>query len=200
MAGASSPARSSGRWRWSVPRTTDRSRNTRRPGGPEHDRQCRYKVVEEAATDVIALGHALGDDEPWQQHDFIDKVVTLQRQRQDSVRTASGATVFFDRSPVCTLALSRYLGCTSSRLLASEISRVVGEGTYETTVFFIRNQGFVQPTPARRISFEESLVFERLHEEAYRNLGFHLVDVPAGPLADRVALIGQTVSQLQRAE
>jgi predicted ATPase len=85
-------------------------------------------------------------------------------------------------------------------LLASEISRVVGEGTYETTVFFIRNQGFVQPTPARRISFEESLVFERLHEEAYRNLGFHLVDVPAGPLADRVALIGQTVSQLQRAE
>ena len=158
-----------------------------------------YQVVEEAATDVIALGHALGHDEPWQDRDFIDKVVTLQRQRQDCVRAAPGATVFFDRSPICTLALSRYLGCTSSRLLASEVSRVVPEGTYETTVFFICNQGFVQPTVARRISFEDSLVFERLHEETYRDLGYRLVEVPAGPLFDRVALIEQTLSQLQQA-
>ena len=57
----------------------------------------------------------------------------------------------------------------------------MAEGTYETTVFFIRNQGFVQPTAARRISFEDSLVFERLHEEAYRDLGFRLVEVPARP-------------------
>jgi predicted ATPase len=44
---------------------------------------------------------------------------------------------------------------------------------------------------------EDSLVFERLHEQVYRDLGFELVEVPAGPLADRVALIRQTVSQLQ---
>src|ERR1700690_3141808 len=71
-----------------------------------------YPVVEEAATDVIALGNALGRAEPWQDHDFIGKVVTLQRQRQDSLRVPAGAIVFFDRSPVCTLALSRYLGFT----------------------------------------------------------------------------------------
>jgi AAA domain len=63
-----------------------------------------FLVVEEAATDVIALGNALGHEEPWLDHDFIDKVITLQRQRQDSVREAPGTTVFFDRSPVCTLA------------------------------------------------------------------------------------------------
>jgi predicted ATPase len=56
-------------------------------------------------------------------------------------------------------------------------------------VFFIRNQGFVRATAARRISFEDSLVFERIHEQTYRDLGFRLVDVPAGPLADRVAVI-----------
>jgi predicted ATPase len=159
-----------------------------------------YEVVEEAATDVIALGNALGHEEPWLAHDFVDKVITLQRQRQDSVRAVPGSTVFFDRSPVCTLALSRYLGFAPSRLLAGEVGRAVAEGTYGTTVFFIRNQGFVQPTAARRISFEDSLVFERLHEQAYRDLGFHLVEVPAGPLADRVALIRQTVSQLQQAD
>jgi predicted ATPase len=158
-----------------------------------------FPVVEEAATDVIALGNALGRAEPWQDHDFIDKVIALQRQRQDSVRAAEGATVFFDRSPACTLALSRYLGFTTSRLLASEVGRVVAEGTYEPTAFFIRNQGFVQATAARRISFEDSLAFERLHEQTYRDLGFQLVEVPAGPLADRVALIRQTVSQQRRA-
>jgi predicted ATPase len=158
-----------------------------------------YLVVEEAATDVIALGNALGRAEPWHDHDFIDKVITLQRQRQDSLRAAESTTVvFFDRSPVCTLALSRYLGFTTSRLLASEVGRVVAEGTYETTAFFIRNQGFVQPTTARQISFEDSLAFERLHEQTYRDLGFQLVEVPADPLADRVALIRQTVSQQQR--
>ena len=153
-----------------------------------------YPVVEEAATDVIALGHALGNAEPWQDPDFIDKVLVLQRQRQESIRE-SGGTVFFDRSPACTLALSRYLGFTASCLLSTEVSRVIAEGTYEPLAFFIRNQGFVQPTPARQISFQDSLAFERLHEEVYRELGFQLIEVPAGFLADRVALIEQTVSQ-----
>lgn len=153
-----------------------------------------YAVVEEAATDVIALGNALGREEPWHEHDFIDKVVALQRQRQDCAAAAPDATIFFDRSPVCTLALSRHLGLTTSWLLAREVSRVVAEGTYEATVFIIRNQGFVKTTAARRISFEDSLVFEQLHEQAYRELGFELIDVPAGPLADRAALILQAIT------
>jgi predicted ATPase len=153
-----------------------------------------YLVVEEAATDVIAVGHALGRPEPWQDHDFIDKVVALQRRRQDSFLAPEGATVFFDRSPMCTLALSRYLGSPVSPLVDCEVGRVVAAGIYEPTVFFIRNQGSVQATPARQISFEDSLVFERLHEQVYRELGFQLVEVPAAPLADRVALIRETVT------
>jgi predicted ATPase len=59
-----------------------------------------HVVVEEAATDAIALDNALGHEEPWHDHAFIDKVVTLQRQRESSVQAAKTATVFFDRSPV----------------------------------------------------------------------------------------------------
>ena len=158
-----------------------------------------YPVVEEAATDVIALAVAVGREEPWRDHDFIDKIITLQRRRQDAVRAAGDATVFFDRSPVCTLALSRYLGLVTSGPLASEVGRVVTEQRYEPTVFFVRNLGFVAPTVARRISFEDSLVFERVHAETYRELGFRLVDVPAGPVGDRAALIRRTVSQPWRA-
>jgi predicted ATPase len=152
-----------------------------------------YAVVEEAATDVIALSNAIGNEEPWRDHDFVDKIIALQRQRQHSAAVARNTTVFFDRSPVCTLALSRYLDVPASPLLAGEVSRVVSERTYEPTVFFIRNQGFVTATAARRISFEDSLVFEQVHEQTYRDLGFEVVDVPAGPLADRVALILQAI-------
>jgi predicted ATPase len=152
-----------------------------------------YAVVEEAATDVIALGNALGCAEPWRDRAFIDKVIALQRRRQDAVRAAAGSgTVFFDRSPVCTLALSRYLGRAASPLLTCEVDRILAEGTYEVTVFFIRNQGFVRATAARRISLEDSLAFEQIHEQTYRDLGFKLIDVPAGPLAERAALVQRT--------
>jgi predicted ATPase len=158
-----------------------------------------YGVVEEAATDVIALGQAQGCAEPWHEPGFIDKVIALQQRRQGATRAAAGsATVFFDRSPACTLALSRHLGLPEPPLLAREIARLLADGGYEASAFFIRNQGFVRATEARRISFQDSLTFERIHEQAYRDLGFQLIDVPAGPLAGRVALILEAVSQLRR--
>jgi predicted ATPase len=154
-----------------------------------------YPVVEEAATDVIALNQALGRDQPWDEDGFVDSIVALQRRRQDRFLAGSSAgAVFFDRSPVCTLALSRYAGLATSPLLAREVDRVMADGCYSRGVFFIRNQGFVEATAARRISFADSLRFERIHEQAYRDLGFRLIDIPAGPLAERVALIERAVA------
>jgi predicted ATPase len=149
-----------------------------------------HAIVEEAATDVIALQQALGEPEPWRRPEFVDEVAALQRQRETSGPPAN-ATTFFDRSPVCTLALARFLGLPVSPLLAAELDRIVRDGVYARTVFFVRSQGFVTPTAARRISLAESLEFERVHELAYRELGFELADVPAGPLAERAALVGR---------
>jgi predicted ATPase len=151
-----------------------------------------YAVVEEAATDVIALRQALGDREPWRGTAFLDEIVALQRQRQVAADTRR--TTFFDRSPVCTLALCRYGDLSASRLLLEEVERVLAEQVYERTVFFVRNQGFVEPTAARRISFEDSLRFERIHEATYREYGFDLVDVPAAPLPERVTVVARAVN------
>lgn len=156
-----------------------------------------HLVVEESATDVIAVERALGHEDPWQDPSFVDKVVILQRRRLAGVLEASTQPVFFDRSPVCTLALCRYLGSVPSQVLMDEVDRTVHEHVYEPTVFFVRNLGFVHPTVARQISFEESLAFERIHQQIYRDLGFDLVEVPAGPLVDRVALIRQTIEQIR---
>lgn len=151
-----------------------------------------HRVVAEAATDVIALEQAHGRAaEPWTCPGFTDQIVTLQRQREEQAGDAGGCrgAVFFDRSQVCTLALSRFQGLPWSAVLAAEVDRVVRDGVYARAVFFVRNQGFVEPTAARRISFEQSLVFEDVHERTYRELGFELIDVPAGPLEWRAAVV-----------
>ena len=87
------------------------------------------------------------------------------------------------------------LGYPPSQLLERELGRVMREATFERTVFFVRNLGFVSPTQARRISFEESLRFEQIHEEVYRESGFNLIFVQGGPLIARVSQIRQIVER-----
>jgi predicted ATPase len=48
----------------------------------------------------------------------------------------------------------------------------------------MQSLGFITPTEARRISFAESLRFERVHEETYRNFGFELVPIAPGSLSE----------------
>ncbi|GAA3647259.1 AAA family ATPase [Nonomuraea antimicrobica] len=146
-----------------------------------------YATVEEAATAVIADEQARGDAEPWARPSFVGKVVALQRLRQTEAGPAP--VRFFDRSPICTHALSTFVGHPVPASLSEEIDRIVRERVYDRRVFFVRNLGFCEPTDARRISFADSLEFERLHERTYRAFGFELVDVPAGPVAERVAAI-----------
>ncbi|MBW6434919.1 AAA family ATPase [Actinoplanes hulinensis] len=155
-----------------------------------------HAVVEEAATDVIALSQALGDPEPWRGPEFADHVVALQQRRQHAVGRAAPGIVVFDRSPVCTLALSRYSGRPPSRRLLDEVERITADRFYERTVFFVRNQGYVRRTAARRISLDDALIFERIHEQTYRDQGFDLLEVPAGPLLERVTVVERALGTL----
>ncbi|GAB3953631.1 AAA family ATPase [Kribbella albertanoniae] len=156
--------------------------------------QCLEEIgchtVNEAATTVIAQAQALGESEPWSRASFIDDIVALQRRRQ---LETSGTIQVFDRSPVCTHALTTYLGWPVSAALSDELERVTSERIYEQQVLFVRNLGFVQPTAARRISFQDSLTFEKIHEESYRLFGYDLVDIPAGDLAHRVAQVRSVI-------
>ncbi|MEU8364006.1 AAA family ATPase [Nonomuraea sp. NPDC048882] len=152
-----------------------------------------HATVEEAATAVIAAEQARGEAEPWTRPSFVDQVVAVQRQATLLPGAARRGWQFFDRSPICTHALSIFVGHPISPALSAEIDRITRERVYEREVFFVRNLGFCEPTAARRIGFEESLVFERLHEETYRTFGYRIVDVPAGPVAGRVAVIEAAV-------
>lgn len=148
-----------------------------------------YPVVAEAATDVIASEQATGIAEPWRDPQFISKITELQGHRQQQAVAPGAPPQIFDRSPVCTLALARYLGHPVPAGLSAEIERIARHQVYDHRVFFVRPLGFCEPTAARRISYQDSLVFERVHEREYARLGFELVDVPAGEVADRAATV-----------
>ncbi|GII66764.1 hypothetical protein Skr01_68490 [Sphaerisporangium krabiense] len=155
-----------------------------------------YATVEEAATAIIAAEQAHGDAEPWTRPAFIEKIVALQRRRQEDSNATAASIQFFDRSPICTHALSTYVGHPIPPTLSSEIDRITRERIYAPHVFFIRNLGFCEPTNARQITFEDSLTFEHLHEQTYQAFGYNLIDIPAGLLPDRITTIRTAISRL----
>ena len=148
-----------------------------------------FGVVEEAATDVIAAAQAHGAVEPWRHPSFIDAIAHLQRDRQIRASYQPDEVQFHDRCVVCTAALAIHLGYPFSPFLAGELERIQEEAIYQKQVFFIRSLGFITPTEARRISFEDALRFEKTHEETYRDFGFELVSVEPRSLAERVGII-----------
>jgi predicted ATPase len=152
-----------------------------------------FSVVEEAATDIIALDQAQGVAEPWTRGSFIDAVAELQRSRQLRASSQRDEIQFHDRSVICTVALATYLGYTLSDFLTRELDRIRNEAIFQKRVFFIRNLGFVTPTEARRISFEETLRFERIHEDTYRSFGFEIFSIVPESVSDRVAAIKRAV-------
>lgn len=153
-----------------------------------------FSVVEEAAIDVIALKQAQGVAEPWTYPSFIDSIVELQRRRQARTSRETDGIQFHDRSAICTAALAVYLGYPPSGALSRELRRLDEEAVFQPRVFFIQNLGFIKPTEARRISFEDALRFERVHEDTYRKCGFKCVFIAPGSLSDRVDAIKRTAS------
>lgn len=139
-----------------------------------------HTVIREAATDVIAQEQATGVERPWEDQTFVDKVVSEQKKRQIA---ASQGLQFYDRSPFCTYALSYYLSqvrtlpFVPSRVLREEIDRCLHEGLYQNRVFFFENFGFIEHTAARKISYDEALIFERMHDDIYTRFGFTLIAV-----------------------
>ena len=152
-----------------------------------------YAVVEEAATDVNAELLATGDTEPWTDQVFIERIAMVQRHRREEPVSPCATAQVHDRSAVCTLALARHLGRPVPPMLDAEITRITEAGYFDRRVFFVRPLGFLVPTQVRRISYEESLVFERRHETEYLRLGFEIVDVPAGPVAERAAAVDANI-------
>jgi len=148
-----------------------------------------YPIVREAATDVIAELQAQGCAQPWIRDGFCDRITARQHTRRRAPVPVGARVQFHDRSVLCTLALARYLGHRVPRSLTAEVDDVVRSRVFDPVVFLVRPLGFVHPTAARRISYEDSLVFEAVHEAVYREHGFTLLEVPPASPTVRADLV-----------
>ena len=142
-----------------------------------------YVVTPESATDVIAEEQTKGDMCPWEDPDFVDKIVLRQKSRQ---MNAGGELQFYDRSPFCTYALGKYLAhwknteFRHSPVVLDEIDRCLKNNVYQSKGFFFENLGFIEHTDARKISYEDALIFEQIHLDVYKEFGFDIIMVPKG--------------------
>jgi predicted ATPase len=152
-----------------------------------------YAVVEEAATDIITLEHANGILEPWAHPSIIHKILTLQIHREQQSPISSALIQFFDRSPICTYALCKFVGYTPPSELMNEIKRITMTNVFQHDVFFTENLGCIQPTPARQISFEDALRFEQLHKDVYQEFGYRLIYIPPLDTKDQVNQLMVTI-------
>lgn len=148
-----------------------------------------YSIVTEAATDVIDDEQLHGTPEPWLKADFIDKIIAVQKQRQLQAANVKTDLQFYDRSPLCTYALSIYLGFEPSSVLLEEIERIKKNEIYERQVLFVENLGYCEPSKARQISFEQALVFEKIHADVYLKFGYECVTVPAAAVNKRIETV-----------
>lgn len=153
-----------------------------------------FSVVEEAATDVIELWQANGITEPWTRPEFIETIVRLQQTRERRAVSMSDSVQFHDRSVICTAALAEYLHSPMPQCLLDELQRIKTGDLFERKVLFLRNLGFVTRTEVRRITYEETLRFERIHERTYHNIGFEIISIDPGSVSDRVRAIKRVLS------
>ena len=99
---------------------------------------------------------------------------------------STGNIQFYDRSLFCTYVLDKYLShhenieVTPSPVLLDEIDRCLKNGVYQNQIFFFENLGFIEHTDARKISYKDALIFEQIHLEVYKELGFDIIMVPKG--------------------
>jgi len=153
-----------------------------------------FSVVEEAATDIIALWHAKGISAAWKHPGFIDAIVSLQQSRERNSVALPGPVQFHDRSVVCTAALADYLQVPRTASLKRELLRVQTQSVFQRSVLLLKNLGFITNTEARRITYEETVRFEQIHEETYRELGFETISIGPASVADRVREIKRALS------
>jgi len=142
-----------------------------------------HRVVAEAATDVAGRFQAGGFDDPHHVGRFIAEILRVQAER---VAGAHDPVQIHDRSPLCTVALARWLGHPEPE---------VDDSLFARDVFLVQPLGFMTPTAVRRISYPDSLRFAAVHADVYRERGFTLIDVPPGPVADRVSFVESVLAR-----
>jgi predicted ATPase len=140
------------------------------------------KTVDEAATDIIIQKQGEGIARPWLEHGFIETVTALQMARAE--RHSQTGLVFYDRSPLCTLALCQYLNLPIPNILLDAIYQMP-----KCPVFYIESLESIENNSVRTISLKEAKCFGEMHYKVYLEAGFKPVIIKNSSVNQRVKIL-----------
>lgn len=157
---------------------------------------CWQHVIREAAEDVIKLMKAEGVTEPWNQANFQDRILQLQRKREFHARLTDASRIFIDRGTLDGLAYYQIQGREPSHMMQEELKwydlaarGMLGVNKRYDGVFLIENLGNCEKNRVRREDFEQSLELERLQGENYRKAGYEVIRIAPGTIEERMKRI-----------
>lgn len=144
------------------------------------------RVVHEAAIAFIDYHKAKGIAEPVLLPDSQEQITRLQLAREAQV---PGSTRFFmDRSVIDGIAFLLLRGYSQSSS-AYDLIAAADVRRYNKKVFLIKSATEIHGAGERRGVIEPSREIEEALRLVYVSLGFEVVDVPFGPLDDRIDFI-----------
>lgn len=136
-------------------------------------------VIREAAEDYIRFRQAQGQEEPWTEPDFQDRILDLQIQRESRIPYYA-ERVFIDRGLADGLAYAAEGTKTHERIKA-ETSKT----KYEQ-IFIIELLNEIEKTTIRRENYEEAKTVEDNLYRIYKELDYEPIRINSGPLEERV--------------
>ncbi len=147
--------------------------------------------VAEPAREILAEQRAAGGDGTPEQDPttFVELLLRRSIDKHDEATRWHGV-VLFDRGIPDCVTYARLLG-TDPRpsVQASRTYR------YHSEVLVTRPWAEIYVTDdERRMPFDATLEFQRSLEHAYEDAGYALIDVPRGPIDDRVAFVEDVIS------
>ncbi|HKO21022.1 MAG TPA: AAA family ATPase [Candidatus Eisenbacteria bacterium] len=146
--------------------------------------------VPEPAREVLAEQRAMGGTGTAQSDPARFVELLLERSiEKHRAALERGQSVLFDRGIPDCVAYARHLGGDPEPCRkAAAIHR------YHATVLVTRPWAEIYSTDDERtMSFEATLPFQRLLEDAYEEAGYELIEVPRGSIAERGAFVRRFV-------
>ena len=143
-------------------------------------------VIRESAEDYIKLRQAQGQQEPWTEPNFQDRILKLQIQREARI-PSDAKRVFIDRGLADGLAYESK-GTKTYEKIRKETEKVMYE-----KVFLIEPIGSTEKTEVRRENHEEAVKIGEKLNQLYKKLGYQPIKINSGHLEERVQEIMQKI-------
>ncbi|HET9941454.1 MAG TPA: AAA family ATPase [Candidatus Eisenbacteria bacterium] len=148
-------------------------------------------IVPEPARIVLAEQRAL-DETGTPERDprrFVE--LLLGRSIENHRNAKAGKPVLFDRGVPDCIAYALLLGADPEPCI-----QATSRYRYEATVLVARPWAEIYTTDdERKMTFDATLEFQRLIEEAYLGAGYMLVEIPRGKLEERAAFVRHFLEQ-----